>query len=175
MCTMGLILRYLIIFILRFLKLIGDATIWLIETQYLAIIFIAKLLRSVLTFPIIVFRIATRYISYAIKTIGKSVRKIHIPNAERLTSFSSFKNKSMGQSIGHNSKQPTKQSSGTMWPAVKNFMRGFTVASIILGVASGYTLLSQDLPHPQLLTKRDIPLTTKIYEITKYITNKGAR
>ncbi|KKR49447.1 MAG: Penicillin-binding protein, 1A family [Microgenomates group bacterium GW2011_GWC1_41_8] len=161
---MGYLVRNLIIFVLQFFKFVGDATIWLIETQYLAIIFIVKLILWILKVPIIVTRIATKFIAQLTKNVWNRVRKIQIPRLLKLPVATVSRKESIERSIGYGSQKKSKRSFKTTWAAIKNFMLGFSVASVILGIVSGYTILSKDLPHPQLLTKRDIPLTTKIYD-----------
>ncbi|MCR4263133.1 MAG: penicillin-binding protein [Candidatus Roizmanbacteria bacterium] len=161
---MGLFIGNLIIFILRLFKIVGDATIWLFETQYLAIIFIIRLILWLLKLPIIVTHMTGTFTIRLIKNTVNKVRKLSIPPLFKFSLPVLQRKQAAPRSIGHASRGKSKRSLSTAWTAVKYFMLGFSVASVILGVVSGYTILSQDLPHPQLLTKRDIPLTTKIYD-----------
>ncbi|MBI4136804.1 penicillin-binding protein [Candidatus Roizmanbacteria bacterium] len=149
---------------MRLFKFIGDATIWLIETQYLAVRFVAKILVWLLRFPTIIARNILPHVARWVKQVGSKVQKIPLPRVTGLPSLTLPSVKFTKPSIGHREKRKIRGSFRETWVAIKNFMLGFSVASIILGTVSGFMILSQDLPHPQLLTKRDIPLTTKIYD-----------
>jgi len=52
----------------------------------------------------------------------------------------------------------------TITPILSAFIVGFILAVFAIGIPVGYFILSKEIPNPKILTMRDIPVTSKIFD-----------
>ncbi|MBI4130113.1 penicillin-binding protein [Candidatus Roizmanbacteria bacterium] len=145
---MGYIFFVLLFFLFRSFQTVGEGTIW---TGKLLIKLITIFINEHIRFfsdLISLLKKCVRLLANLLYTLLYAIGEMTLRPFHSLTSR--HKAKKMAKSV--------------RFFSFRSFVWGFILALIIISIPSSALLLSKDLPNPAMLTVRQIPLTTKLYD-----------